>query len=122
MRNIAFFVTVVDIIDAPGDQNVEGSQNITVSCKASSNANVTIIWFNGDKLISENDSRVSISRTGLVSTLTIVNPTTSDEGLYTCNATSSETGLSEVSTPGRVSVNCKLMVLFDVHIKKMCLY
>lgn len=113
---LEFFVfTVVDIIDPPPpEQNVERNQNITLTCRASSNTNVTIVWMIGDKMISEIDGRVSIVTNGFNSTLIIANAQPSDEGFYSCNATSPETGLSDVSTPSKVSVNCKLTVVFDV--------
>lgn len=105
---LSVYISVVDIINPPTDAGIKEGQNITLSCTASSNGNLTIHWMFGDELVSDNDTRVIITTNSTSSTLTIVNAQISDQGLYTCNATSLETGMSEVSTPGRVSLNCKL--------------
>lgn len=99
-------------------------ENITLSCVASSNTNVTITWFLEDKQISETYNRISITTNGFVSNITIAYAKASDVGLYTCNATSAETGLSDVSTPGEVTVNCKfnLLVVFNDRLYKLVTY
>lgn len=103
--------TDVDVVHPPTDQTVNEYKNITLSCEANSNTNVTITWFLEDKQISETDNRISITTNGFVSNITIAYAKASDVGLYTCNATSAETGLSDVSTAGKVTVNCKLNLL-----------
>ena len=98
---------VVDVTVPPTNVGAQEGGNITLSCEVSSDTNVTVTWWHGDREVSEKDVRVSIRRNGSMSILTITNAESGDAGEYRCNATSPATGLCEVSSAGKVRVYCK---------------
>ena len=98
----------VDITVPPNDTVVSEGQNVSVSCEFSSNLeNVTVVWWRGNEKVPLTDGRFVVVSQGSKSILIITDVQASDAGEYRCNASSPEKGLSEVSTPGQVSLQCK---------------
>ena len=98
----------VDITVPPNDTTVREGQNASLSCEFSSNLeNVTVVWWRGNQKVPLTDGRFKVERHGSKSVLTIIDVQASDAGEYRCNASSPDKGLSEESTPGQVSLQCK---------------
>ena len=98
----------VDITVPPNDTTVREGQNVSLSCEFSSNLNnVTVVWWRGEKRVNLSEGRFVVARQGSKSVLTIMDVQVNDAGEYRCNASSPEKGLSEESTPGQVSLQCK---------------
>ena len=103
-----FVFSDLQVTVGPTDTAARPGKKVSLSCQFSSNLlDVTVSWWRGNQILSATDVRVLILNEGSKSILTIMNLQTSDVGEYTCKA-SSPVGLSDVSTPGHVSLQCKL--------------
>ena len=81
------------VLDDP--QLVDAGSSFTLSCVVTGSP-TTISWTRGSEMLATDDT-ISIMRSGDVSNLTITNFTSTNGGVYTCNATNSAQSVSSSS-------------------------
>ena len=109
---MVFVFSDVHVTMSPNDTSAVEGQNTSLSCEFCSNLqNVTVNWMHGSQTVSSKHDRFVIETNHNKSTLSILNLQASDVGEYRCNASSREMGVSGLSTPGHVSLQCKCSTL-----------
>ena len=101
------------------NEPLEG-QPITINCSTSENGVVVRWLFNGER-IAFDDERYMFSPPGLNNTLTILNPNTSDSGVYSCEIDLPEGSRTEIG-PTEVNITILQGMHMCISILSQCIH